>query len=223
LTTRAKRTCFLIGPIGKDKSPDRNHADMFLEQIVRPSLSVAPFYFNVQRADHDQHSEDITNMIFFRILEADILIADLTYLNPNVFYELAFAHTVHKRVIHCAAIGTELPFDIRMLRVLNIDTTTSQGIETTKRNIQQVARAMISENYVVRNPIISVLERQPGSTNGSSSNDHEVKNIIETIRRRTGPKSDKQIASEAKDVFYMLEELKQYGYEVKTRKRQKKR
>ncbi len=36
--TPAKPLCFVVGPIGRDGSPERKHADMMLHAVVNPVL-----------------------------------------------------------------------------------------------------------------------------------------------------------------------------------------
>ena len=54
-------------------------------------------------------------MISDNIIEAitthELAIADLTFHNPNVFYELGLRHMSEKPVIYICADGTKLPFD----------------------------------------------------------------------------------------------------------------
>ncbi|MCD8003215.1 MAG: nucleoside 2-deoxyribosyltransferase [Clostridia bacterium] len=50
------------------------------------------------------------------IHKADVIIADLTNLNANVFYELGLAHAMNKKVIIITQCLEELPFDIRSYR-----------------------------------------------------------------------------------------------------------
>lgn len=52
------------------------------------------------------------------IVEAKIVIAEITPANPNVFYELGYAHALKKDVILLAERGKELPFDISGYRCL---------------------------------------------------------------------------------------------------------
>lgn len=67
----------------------------------------------VERADDSLDSTDIITYIKSRIKACDLLIADTTELNANVFYELGYADGIDKAVLLIAAANTELPFDIR--------------------------------------------------------------------------------------------------------------
>jgi len=48
----------------------------------------------------------------------DIIVADISILNPNVFYELGLAHAVAKPAILVAESIDDIPFDLRALRVI---------------------------------------------------------------------------------------------------------
>ena len=53
------------------------------------------------------------------IHQADIVIADLTGLNANVFYELGLAHAMNKKVIIITQDLGEVPFDIKSYRAID--------------------------------------------------------------------------------------------------------
>lgn len=53
------------------------------------------------------------------INQADVIIADLTGLNANVFYELGLAHALNKKVIIITQDIDELPFDIKSYRAIS--------------------------------------------------------------------------------------------------------
>jgi hypothetical protein len=57
------------------------------------------------------------------IVESEIVIADITPENQNVFYELGYAHALGKPTVLLAERGKELPFDISGYRVLFYDNT----------------------------------------------------------------------------------------------------
>ena len=61
---------------------------------------------------------NILRDIVMGIANADVVIADLTGSNANVFYELGLAHTMNKKVIIITQSLGELPFDIISYRAI---------------------------------------------------------------------------------------------------------
>ena len=55
------------------------------------------------------------------IIESEVIIADITPVNANVFYELGYAHAFFKPTILLAQRGTQLPFDLSGYRVIFYD------------------------------------------------------------------------------------------------------
>jgi hypothetical protein len=55
------------------------------------------------------------------IEDANVVIAEITAANQNVFYEIGYAHALNKPTVFLAKRGTELPFDIRGYRVIFYD------------------------------------------------------------------------------------------------------
>lgn len=74
----------------------------------------------VSRADDFFAANSIISDIWDAINSAQIIIADCSGRNPNVFYELGIAHTLGKSVILIAQQkeNNDLPFDIRHIRGL---------------------------------------------------------------------------------------------------------
>jgi hypothetical protein len=78
----------VISPIGAAGSDERKHADMTLNSIIRPALSDSGTIFDVKRGDESAKIGIIADHLIVEILESDLIVADLSFLNPNVFYEL---------------------------------------------------------------------------------------------------------------------------------------
>ncbi|WP_198375351.1 nucleoside 2-deoxyribosyltransferase [Neoroseomonas rubea] len=71
----------------------------------------------IERVD-DQifHNEQILERIFNQIDVADFIIADMTGKNPNVFYEVGYAHAKHKTCILLTKQAEDIPFDLKHSR-----------------------------------------------------------------------------------------------------------
>lgn len=113
--------CFIISPIGQPGSPPREHADDVYECIIAPALKEAQV--DGHRADHVKDVGRITHQMYDDILTADFCIAVLHGFNPNVFYELAVAHSAGIPVILLCEKGNDPPFDLKDERALPYDLT----------------------------------------------------------------------------------------------------
>src|SRR5277367_2559695 len=90
-------SCFYITPIGDEVSEQRKHSDLFLGNIVEPAL--ATFGLKVVRADAIDKPGMITRQVIEYLLRSRLVIADLSYHNPNVFYELALRHATRLPIV----------------------------------------------------------------------------------------------------------------------------
>jgi len=141
-------TCFYITPIGEEASEQRAHSDLFLGNIVEPALE--PFGLKVIRADAIDKPGMITRQVIEYIMRARLVIADLSFHNPNVFYELALRHATRLPVVQIVRTGDSLPFDVGQMRTIKIDNSSIYSlvpkIETYRSEIgSQVRRALESD------------------------------------------------------------------------------
>lgn len=114
-------TCFYVTPIGDEGSESRQHSDLFLSHIVEPALE--EFGLKVVRADQIGEPGMITRQIFDYIFRSRLVIADLSFHNPNVFYELAVRHMLKKPVVQITRAGDRIPFDLNQVRTITVDNT----------------------------------------------------------------------------------------------------
>lgn len=75
------------------------------------------------RADDFFTADSIVRDIWNAIFSADLLIADCTGRNPNVFYEIGIAHAIGKPVILMSQNIEDIPFDLKHLRTIVYDFT----------------------------------------------------------------------------------------------------
>ena len=159
--TDLEKVCFYIAPIGEEESEERKHSDLFLESIVVPAFE--SFKYKVIRADNIGKPGMITNQIIDYIMNASFVVCDLSYHNPNVFYELALRHATKKTTIHIIRKSDKIPFDVNDFRTIIIDDssiyTLVPALESYKSQIVQQIRQMIDEPEAIDNPILSYLER----------------------------------------------------------------
>lgn len=114
-----KKRCFVISPIGAPGSDIRAHADDVFSYIVEPVTK--QLGYDTERGDHMARPGRISDQMYERILRDDLLIAVLTFQNPNVYYELAIAHAAARPLIILCEASHALPFDIKDQRVIFYD------------------------------------------------------------------------------------------------------
>lgn len=114
-------TCFYITPIGSPDSEQRKHSDLFLGSFIEPALQ--SFNLTVVRADGIDKPGVITKQVIEYIVKSRLVIVDLSYHNPNVFYELAIRHMMRLPIVQIIRKLDSIPFDINQMRTVVIDTT----------------------------------------------------------------------------------------------------
>lgn len=152
---KQSKKCFVVGPIGTDGSPERKHADLMLNAVIRSVLEAAEFSYVVKRADEDASPGMIGDMVITDVIHADLVVADLTDLNPNAFYELGIRHSAQKPTIHIAKVGTKLPFDNFAHRTIFIDVGDWHSLQASQTRLAEAARAIEKPGYQVSNPVTS--------------------------------------------------------------------
>ncbi len=113
--------CFYVTPIGAPGSEERLHSDLMLGSIVEPALE--GFGLTVVRADQIDKPGTITRQVFDYLLRARLVVVDLSFHNPNVFYELAIRHAARLPVVQIIRAAEKIPFDVNQMRTIPIDTT----------------------------------------------------------------------------------------------------
>ncbi len=90
------------------------------QDLFKPALEAAglqPF-----RADDEESAGDILKDMFAELVTADFVVADISILNANVFYELGIRHMVGPRGVICLHAGwADRPFDVAPMRTFRYD------------------------------------------------------------------------------------------------------
>lgn len=151
------KRCFVVTPIGGDNSDIRRAADGVLDAVIIPTLISIGFKEpNISVAHRMPNPGSINKQIIQRILEDDLVITNLTTLNPNVMYELAIRHSARKPVIQICEEGTKLPFDIVEERTIFYTNDMLGSVQLKQRLAQIVPEAL--KDQLPDNPIYRVVE-----------------------------------------------------------------
>jgi hypothetical protein len=102
--TTTKFFCFVLMPFSEDFDDIYNYG-------IKESCKAAGTY--CERVDEQIYQNTILERIYTQIAKADLIIADMTGRNPNVFYEVGFAHALNKPTILLTQNTDDIPFDLK--------------------------------------------------------------------------------------------------------------
>lgn len=141
----SETTCFYITPIGDEGSDVRRHADMLLKHLVEPAFQ--QFCMKVVRADKIEKSGLITQQIFEQVVSSKFCVADLSFGNPNAFYELGIRHMTRLPTIQIIRKGDKIPFDVSQGRTIVVDMsdiyTIMDKIDSARRELVEHIKAYL--------------------------------------------------------------------------------
>ena len=141
-STDSRRKCFVVSPIGDDGSDVRKNADQLFNHIIKPVCEKCGF--NAIRIDHKYTPDSITQRILDSLDRYELVIADLTGHNPNVFFEIGYRASTGKPVIHLKRKGEKIPFDVSSIRTFDYDLTDLDVVAETRERLE---KAILSFAY----------------------------------------------------------------------------
>ena len=134
-----QKTCYIIGPIGDADTLEREWANFVREHIIEPAVTACGYQKPARADDPDRGL--ITQDIIQQMFEADLVVADLTDHNGNVYYELGIRHCVQKPVIPIIKEGQLPLFDLGTNKAIFIGEghlIVTKAIEDMKSRIKAI-------------------------------------------------------------------------------------
>jgi hypothetical protein len=111
---KKKKVCFVVMGYGKKTDYQSGRVldlDASYRNMIKPAVQKAGL--ECVRADEIVHSGTIDTPMYKQLLEADVVIADLSTANPNAFYELGVRHALRPfTTIIVAEEKLGYPFDV---------------------------------------------------------------------------------------------------------------
>ena len=132
------KKCFVVSPIGDAGTDIRKNADQLYQHIIKPVCEKCGFIS--QRVDEFNTSESITQEILDALNDYELVIADLTGHNPNVFFEIGYRTKSQKPIIHLKRKDEIIPFDVSAIRTFEYDLTDLDMVTATKDRLEQVIK-----------------------------------------------------------------------------------
>ncbi|TAN77006.1 MAG: DUF4071 domain-containing protein [Gallionella sp.] len=143
-----KLHAFVAMPFGVKKDSQGNEIDFnrIYTELIKPALESAGL--EVFRADEEERAGDIRTDMFQELLIADLVVADLSIDNPNVWYELGVRHALRARgvVLLCggrAATAFDLYTDRKLRYGIKNGAPDAATLENDRLRLAEMAEATL--------------------------------------------------------------------------------
>lgn len=193
----SEKSCFVIAPIGEAGSETRKRSDQVLKHVIKPAVTQCGY--KPVRADQMSEPGLITSQVIQHIVDDELVVADLTERNPNVFYELAIRHAIRKPLVQLIQKGEAIPFDVAGTRTIHVDHQDLDSVEEAREEIVNQVQSLESNASDIETPISVSLDlqmlRQSDNPEQRSLADvlsvlSELRTSVNTLEKRVGKRPD---------------------------------
>ncbi len=127
-------------PIGSQKYGDIDLSASELrnkyDDLICEAIKFANPDLNIVRADDIEAPGTITDQIIDLLINSEYVVADITYPNPNVFYELGIRHAIRTGTILIRdKNGPTTPFDLSHQRYIEYENTAT-GLKILSKRVR---------------------------------------------------------------------------------------
>jgi hypothetical protein len=131
--------------------PFKSDFDDIYNLGIRPACKAAGTY--CERVDEQIFSEIVIGHIYNQIAKADIVVADMSEKNPNVFYETGYAHALGKRTILLTQRSEDIQFDMNQYNHIIYDKSISKLKKQLVRRIRYFLDHPDTKSLVTTDPL----------------------------------------------------------------------
>lgn len=172
--------CFMVMPFGKKltnaeagKGPAQIDFDALWDKALRPMIQEDLKYLPI-RADQDAGSLIIQAMIE-RLAISDLVIADMTIPNANVYYEVGVRHAAREEgCVLIAADWSKPLFDTAQMRRLTYPLTEGDVSDETAAAIRTALKEKITPAIDLTSPVFQSIPGYPNVDPGQSQSFRDV-------------------------------------------------
>jgi hypothetical protein len=147
----ARRSCFVISPIGDPGTSARKRADQVFRHIIKPVTK--ELKYRTKRADQMKRPGIITSKVLTAVADSDLVVADLTDFSPIVFYELAIRHAAQRPVVHLIDAAQEPPFEVANMRTIYVDIHDLDSAQGARKELKKHVQAAEGDSSPVETPV----------------------------------------------------------------------
>ena len=189
-----KLSIFVIMPFG-------DHFDLIYRHLIKYPLEAEGHI--VARADDDSGHQSIIKEIIQGIWQADLIIADLTGRNANVYYELGIAHSLKKPTIQIAQSLDDILFNLRSYNAepYSINSDGSSDLADL------ICGIIKRDNYNFSNPVNDFINTRPEKITIIPRSSNDIDDGVDDSEEVTSDDSDYGLLDAGADVEVALDEI----------------
>ena len=176
-------------PISDSPGYETGHFNRVYEHLFQPAIESAGFA--CERADDVAKTDYIVVGIVKKIIEADMVLCDLSGRNPNVLYELGLRHAYQKKVTLVKDKVSDKIFDVQGLRYTEYDS--SLRVDSVLKDITKISESLIKTSQVNGNDVNSIVQlagitaAEPPEGKRVSSDTAMLLNAIDSLKEQIFP------------------------------------
>jgi hypothetical protein len=198
--------CFVVMPF----RPEFNYFYLYLQRHLYDKHGL-----RVERGDHQILTKPLMDKIREKVVEADVLLAEITSSNPNVFYEVGLAHAFGKPVIFLTQDDpSKAPVDIRQFEFIEYELSKHEDFLVKLDNaIQNVFVGKYRDLYSIAADLLKKFNAEAGSSYPAASREEFQARVMRSEQSQGIPPVDAKgilaefllpkILKEATDVMIM--------------------
>jgi len=152
-----KKLCFVIMPFSSTNRCTSEQWTEIFNNVHKPAVTGSRLGYRCVRSDI--RTGAFIKDILMQLNQADVVLADLTDMNPNVFYELGVRHTLKNRTILVSQTMDDVPSDLRQYGVITYKTTPN-GVVEYKKNLNNLLRDIRDNPDRADNPVSDYLHQK---------------------------------------------------------------
>ena len=128
----------------KEKRPDGTEIEIDFDYVYHELIkkAVESLGIDCDRCDEIVETGSIHAKMFRGIFEADVAVVDVSFLNPNVYYELGVRHALNKYTTLVIRKNSNQPppFNISGFNILGYDIDDDEKLKASRQKISEYVK-----------------------------------------------------------------------------------
>ena len=150
------KSCYVIMPFSDSKSCTTEQWTEIFNKLIKPAIEESGHNYICKRSDAIYGN--IIEQILDQLNRSDLVIADLTDRNSNVFYELGVRHALRDSTILIAQNLDDIPFDLRPYAIQCYDWKLEKDREIFKNRMKEIIEVIENDKQKASSPVQKYLE-----------------------------------------------------------------